>query len=29
VTIREEHTQKVFESRVLGRIFAPTRDETI
>jgi hypothetical protein len=27
LTLREEHRLRVFENRVLGRIFGPTRDE--
>jgi hypothetical protein len=27
LSLREEHTLKVFENRVLRRIFGPTRDE--
>jgi hypothetical protein len=26
LTLREEHRLRVFENRVLGRIFGPTRD---
>jgi hypothetical protein len=29
MTLREEHTLKVFEKRVLRRIFGPQRDEVI
>jgi hypothetical protein len=27
MTLREEHRQKVFENRVLRRVFGPKRDE--
>jgi hypothetical protein len=29
LTLREEHRQRVFENRVLRRIFGPKRDEVI
>jgi hypothetical protein len=29
LTLREEHRLKVFENRVLNRIFGPKRDETV
>jgi hypothetical protein len=29
LTLREEHRLRVFENRVLGRIFAPKRDEVM
>jgi hypothetical protein len=29
LTLREEHRPKVFENRVLGRIFTPQRDDVI
>jgi hypothetical protein len=29
LTLRDEHTQRVFENRVLRRIFGPKRDEVM